>query len=623
MAIAGFDSLRRALRGRWLPGVRRAFRGRWQLGVRAALSVGVPLLAGVIAGRPGWGAVASFGGFAGFYAASAPRRHRVRMLAGTGAALTVVVLLGSLCSSRPWLAVLFAGATAGVASFVFLALRVPPPREYLIVLAALAATGVPENLPGALREAALVAGGAVVASGVALTPTLGQRHALPQVRALSAAWSALAAVLNTAGTPAAAPSRERALAAVGQAREVLRQAGAAAGGRRSLAAAEIVLASALSVSIEASTPLDPWWAESLQHLTGPAPGPAAAPPPPASPGHADLPGLRWALTQAGQVRAGDGPGPEGSGDEPRGVARQLREALSPHAVILPAAARIGVVVLAGFGLGRILGLEHSYWVGLTAAAVLQANNVTFLIRRAANRIAGTIVGVGLAGLLFVSHPAVIAVVAAAICAQFASEVLIPVSYGLSVTVITVVALAVYDLAASGAGVGTAIGARVLDTLIGAGLAVLLRLVLWPGSAAARLPLLQARTLRATATVFRSRWLSDQAGLRDAQRGLQDTLLNLHAVYQDTRADRRLVPPVTAGDQLTPAVEELAWLALGIPFGRTRPASQAAQALAGRIEQLADALSSGAVPPRAVDPLTLPGYPRTQATASLLESLIGR
>jgi hypothetical protein len=44
----------------------QAFGARWQLGLRAALSVGIPLMAGVIAGRPSWGAVASFGGFAGF-----------------------------------------------------------------------------------------------------------------------------------------------------------------------------------------------------------------------------------------------------------------------------------------------------------------------------------------------------------------------------------------------------------------------------------------------------------------------------------------------------------------------------------------------------------------------------
>jgi uncharacterized membrane protein YccC len=305
------------------------------------------------------------------------------------------------------------------------------------------------------------------------------------------------------------------------------------------------------------------------------------------------------------------------------VARQLREALSPHAVVLPAAARIGIVVAAGTGLGRILGLDHSYWVGLTAVAVLQANNVAFLLRRAANRVAGTIIGVGLAGLVFAGHPAVIAVVSVAVCAQFVSEVLIPVSYGLSVTFITALALSIYDLAASGAGIGTAVGARVLDTLIGAGLAILLRLVLWPGAAAARLPLLQARTLRGAAAVFRSRWLGDQASLVTAQRALQDQLLNLRAVHQDMQADRRLIPPAATPDQLTPAIEELAWLALGIPFGRTRPAQPAAQALIGRIDQLADALQSGAPPPRIAGPLALPGYPRTQAAASLLESAIGR
>lgn len=174
----------------------------------------------------------------------------------------------------------------------------------------------------------------------------------------------------------------------------------------------------------------------------------------------------------------------------------------------------------GAGLGRALRLDHSHLVGLTAAAVLQASNITLLLRRSLRRLGGTIAGVALAGAVFALHPAVIAVATVATLAQFAAEVVMRVSYGLAVTFVTVIALCVYDLAAPGAAT-SAVGARVLDTAIGAALAIMLRLVLWPR--AARMPQVQAQTLRTVASVFRSRWLSDQTGLERAQRQLQKQL----------------------------------------------------------------------------------------------------
>jgi hypothetical protein len=53
--------------------------------------------------------------------------------------------------------VLLCGAVAGTAAFACLAPRVPPPREYLMVLATLAATGTPAGGLAALRDCALVA----------------------------------------------------------------------------------------------------------------------------------------------------------------------------------------------------------------------------------------------------------------------------------------------------------------------------------------------------------------------------------------------------------------------------------------------------------------------------------
>jgi uncharacterized membrane protein YccC len=567
-------------------GLGEALRTRWHIGLRAALSVGVPLATGVAAGRPSWGALASMGGFAGFYGPDTPYPHRIRLVAGVGLALTVVVPLSSLCASVAWLSVLLCGAVAGAAAFACLALRVPPPREYLIVLATLAATGIPAGGLAPLRDCALVAAGAVTGGLISMAPALGRR-APAESKAVTAAWRAVHEVLRTAGTPGAAHARAHAVAALSQAHDTLRQAGKAATGERlrSLAAAELALAGALSVSIDAAAPLD-----------------AAT--------------VRRVLAPAQAVR--DGEEPVAGLDQP-GAAARLRAALGPDSVAVPAAVRIAVTVAAGAALGRALGLEHSYWVALTAAAALQANNVTFLVRRSLNRLTGTIAGIGIAWIVFTAHPvpAVVAVVATA--CQFAGEVLIKGSYGLAMVFVTVVALSVYDLGVPQARIGTAVGARVLDTAIGVALVIALRLLLWRRAAGSRLPQVQARTLRAAADVFRARWLGPASGdLASARRRLEEDLLRMRTLTDDARADALFGPRDTSAEQVTLAVDELAMLALGIPFGRPRPPRDRAAALITRLDELAAALGNGEpAPDNPVIALDLPQHPRTVAAAQLL------
>jgi uncharacterized membrane protein YccC len=279
----------------------------------------------------------------------------------------------------------------------------------------------------------------------------------------------------------------------------------------------------------------------------------------------------------------------------------------------------------GIALGRVLGVGHSYWIALTAVAALQANNVTFLLRRSLHRLSGTIAGVAIGGIVFAAHPtlAVIAIVATA--AQFAGEVFIRASYGLAIVFVTVVALSIYDLGVPDARIAAAVGARVLDTLIGVALVVVLRLLLWWRAAGTRLPQVQARTLRATADVFRARWAGGrETELRPALRRLEERLLSMRTLTDDAVADAVLGPRETRAEQISLAIDELAVLGLGIPFGRPPPAPEQASALVGRLDQLARTLAEGSAPGEAqakAGPVDLPAYPRTRAATELLAAAI--
>ena len=154
--------------------------------------------------------------------------------------------------------------------------------------------------------------------------------------------------------------------------------------------------------------------------------------------------------------------------------RQLAAGLRRQSVVLPSAARIGIAVAVGVGVGQVLGLGHAYWVGLTAAAVLQGSNLAVTRRRVVHRVAGTVAGVGLTFAVLGWNPPLWVVVLVVAIAQFAVELVIATHYGLAVTAITVLALGLFHLGTPTEDVGSALVARLVDTAIGAALALVLR-----------------------------------------------------------------------------------------------------------------------------------------------------
>jgi hypothetical protein len=286
-------------------------------------------------------------------------------------------------------------------------------------------------------------------------------------------------------------------------------------------------------------------------------------------------------------------------------------------VILPAAARVGVAVGVGVGLGHALGLGHAYWVGLTAAAVLQGSNVAVTRRRVVHRVVGTVIGVGLAFALLGWGPPIWLVVVVAIVSQGLVELVIAAHYGVAVVPITVLALMLFHLGAPGEDLGGAVAARLVDTGIGAALALVLRLTLWPWATSVRLSRVQARVVRTVRRVLGAAWDGGGTGaLAGERRLLQAELVALRTVHSDTLADSAAAS--RSGDGRWPisvAVEELSVLALSWPPHRTPPASTDAEEFLHHLDELAEAVAGGDLPASAVPPL--PGLPRTAAAARAL------
>jgi uncharacterized membrane protein YccC len=598
--------------------VRAVAPGRVTVALRATLAVALPLGAGVIAGHPELGAAASFGALAVLYVPQAPYRYRARVVRRVGLGLVAAVLLGSLAAGHGVVTALVAGLVAGTASFACQAAELPPPRELMLVMAVLAATDMPSDPAGAATRAGLAAAGALVAWLLTMAPALAGRWRAPEQAAVVAAMGAVAGLLDAVESAGAGAARHAAVMGVQRARAAVSQAALPPGHPLAglVVAAEALLEAALHVEVEATAPLDPGWAAAVRALVPAVHGlPVGNVVLPETAGTAGAGLLTRALTDA---RTASVP-PAAARTLPPWptLHRQLAAGLRRHSVVLPSAARIGIAVAAGVGLGQALGLGHAYWVGLTAAAVLQGSNLAVTRGRVLHRLAGTVAGVVLTFAVLGWNPPLWVVVLAVAAAQFAVELVIPVHYGLAVTAITVLALGLFHLGSPTEDVSSALGARLIDTAIGAALALVLRQVLWPRATVARLPQRQARVVAAVRAVFASAWSPElRSRLPERRRMLQTELAALRVVHADALAD---AGGADAGWPVSAAAEELAFLALSLPPHRPEPPPAAADAFLAHLDGLDAALSGSTRPPIGIP--ALPDHPRTAAAATALTAAV--
>ena len=481
----------------------RAARGR---ALRAGVSVLVPLLVGLGGGAAGarrrrvGGRVRRLLRMGRALPAPGARRR------GDGAALTLAVALGTWAAGSDALAALVGGALVAAAAYVALAYELPPPRAYFVALAYLLATGMP---PSPVGERVLwVAGGAAFAWLVSMAGAITWRTR-PEELAVARAYDAVAALLDAVGTPDAPQREHDAVLAVRSAHGAVRHSGGAVRPASPLrdraVAAEALLEGAIAHEIAGDRPA-PGWSAAVRDL-----GAGRAPEVPDDAGadrDAPLGRLAHAVREAAAHPAGQGTTEPWA---PRHMGWEaLRAAGGPSSLAPVAAARIGIAVAAGIAIGRTIGLEHGYWVGLTAAAVLQATNVTLVRRRAVQRAVGTGLGVLLAAGILALDPGTAATIAAIVALQTITELLVGVHYGIAVVFLTSLPLLLIHVAGATASGAALAGARLIDTVIGCAVGVLAGVLLWPGASRNRLPAAQAAAIDRIGDVLQA---SYRAGAR--------------------------------------------------------------------------------------------------------------
>ena len=145
--------------------------------------------------------------------------------------------------------------------------------------------------------------------------------------------------------------------------------------------------------------------------------------------------------------------------------------------LMPAAMRICVgSAVAGF-VAMAMGMEHAGWAALGATAVLQGPFLHLSIHRALQRVAGTITGSLAVWLILQGAPGTWEVIALIVLLQIATEVVIGFNYAFGQMFVTPMALLMTYMAASGTAGPDIASERVIDTLIGALVGIVVAVIL--------------------------------------------------------------------------------------------------------------------------------------------------
>ena len=163
---------------------------------------------------------------------------------------------------------------------------------------------------------------------------------------------------------------------------------------------------------------------------------------------------------------------------PRAWAAVVRAELAPSSALLRHSLRFGVALAAGLAVASLFDVRRGYWIDITIAVILRPYIVT-TFERGLQRIVGTVLGGFLAAGLLATVSGDVTVVAVLGLLAFATFAVLPVNYGWAVCFLTPLVVLLVGFAL-GAGPSVAFD-RIVDTLIGAAIAIAAALMLWPHS----------------------------------------------------------------------------------------------------------------------------------------------
>lgn len=463
----------------------------WANMVRFALSITTPLLAGLLIGQPALGTFGGMGALLGAFGdAGGPFRRRLRRTGLGLIAGLVGLLVGRVLHEQGWAGVLVVGVF-GVVSALISSINAEFSFAGLQLLVYLALAGGPARAaPLAPLLVAFLIGAAWAVLLSFVQTVLKPEPDRPQL-AVAAVLGELAALLRTAENDPEAlrgdalrQARRRLTVAIGRAYDAVAEARATSSGTRNdlrhlagvlaavteLAAVAVAEVGRHPAEVAAVAPD----VESLQQRIT-SRRRLGAPPMRAA---TDTPaGSALARARAQLGRAGDESAARLVGVARRPVGVVLAELLAGRTVWL-FAARLALSLMAAQALTVLLPLPRPYWLLLTTAVVLKPDFGSIFARgvqRALGTLAGVLMG---AVVLALVPPGPLLLLPLAVFA-FLFPLGASRNFGMLSTFLTPLTLLLVEFAGGGgAGLATS---RLLDTVLGAAVVLLVGYLPWPST----------------------------------------------------------------------------------------------------------------------------------------------
>jgi uncharacterized membrane protein YccC len=619
----------------------------WADMIRAAVAICVPLSAGILAGQRATGLLAAMGGLLGVVVDNGgPFPLRIKRV-GSAAVLggAVGLTIGSLIHGRGWIAVGALVVVAGVSALLSAISDIASVTGLqLLVYSSLGLGALGAVRPWWHTALGLLLGTAwallLTVPGWLLSPRAAER------RSVAAVYHALAGHLRAIGTPGYAESRRDETAALNAAYDTLLTARATAGGQNEVRArltallnqANVINEAVAALSLEGAPP--PQVIDAVDQvgdaITSGARPPAIPLVPGTSPG---LLALRNALNGLACTLLGNWAPPDASPAprSPRDRLAELSDRLTSRLTRTFTLRLMACIGVAGL-LTEVLPLQRSYWVVLTVAIVLKPDFGSVFIR-AVQRGIGTVVGAVLGAVILVLVPYGLwlllpfAVLAALL--PFGRSR----NFGLQATFLTPLVVLLIDLLAPG-GWHLALD-RLLDTLLGCAVVLLVGYAPWPTSWQAHLPAQFAGTIRHVCQYMQealvTAWSDRQGPAAGAQGGnlarprrqVYRALADLRTEFERTMSEPPAIsrrasawwPAAVGLEEVTDAVTAMA---AAISHGAPAPGPEAVRQLTAALGAVADAVEADAVRAPAAPPgeLDLPSDEQLKPVTEAVRAVLG-
>ena len=468
----------------------------WRDVTRFAVTIPAPLAVAVTVGGGiapsmalGAGVFATTGALAATLAPRpGPLRDKLRRIASTTILGGLGLVVGQYATGGGWqpvVVIALVSAAAALLSAVNVVLSLGA-LQLLVYLSL--ASGLRSPLP-AWAEVAYFVSGAVWATVTTLLQTRTEATD-PDRDGVAAVFHRTADLLTASGTDGAEEARRQLTAALNAAYDrVIRSRSISAGRSRELSELAGVLNSAAPLvegavaTARAKLPADPVDVAAVRSLGAALTGAgslAEERPPPLGEG----PGARrevrhgvrlvWNVVGDPEERAGAAAELPTAGWRSR--VRELADRTLASTESRAFALRLALCMAIAEVARQHIPLQRPYWVLLTVAIVLKpdfGSVFTRAIQRGAGTLLGVLLGTGLLAVLPRSPWVLAAMAAAAAVLPWARDA----SYGLFSVFVTPLVILLLDLAApSGAGL---VGARLLDTLLGCAIVLVVGYLLWP------------------------------------------------------------------------------------------------------------------------------------------------